>query len=165
MLTLNTIRAHRGATTSRKRLGRGQGSGLGHTAGKGDKGQLARSGGSVRPGFEGGQSPLHRRLPKWGFTNINRREIAEVNLTELAKFSGSDVSLETLKKDKLIKGRFDRLYILGNGDVSKAFSIKAHKVSASAKAKIEKAGGKIELIAIPSKAPHSIKTKAKKKSK
>ncbi|MCM0605292.1 MAG: 50S ribosomal protein L15 [Xanthomonadaceae bacterium] len=162
MLLLNNIRKTPGATTSRKRLGRGQGSGLGHTAGKGDKGQLARSGGSVRPGFEGGQTPLHRRLPKWGFTNIYRREIAEVNLSELSKFSGSDVSLETLKKDRIVKGRFDRLYILGNGEVKKAYSIKAHKVSASAKEKIEKAGGKIELLPIPTKAPHSIRTKAKK---
>lgn len=163
MLQLNNIRKTPGATTSRKRLGRGQGSGLGHTAGKGDKGQLQRSGGSVRPGFEGGQTPLHRRLPKWGFTNIYRREIAEVNLVDLSKLSGTDVSLESLKKDKIVKGRFDRLYILGNGEVKKAYSIKAHKVSAAAKEKIEKAGGKVELIAIPTKAPHSIKTKSKSK--
>src|SRR6476661_3710913 len=99
MLKLNTIRAHAGATQKRKRLGRGSGSGLGPTAGKGDKGQLARSGGSVRPGFEGGQMPLYRRVPKRGFSNFARRTIAVLNLSDLEKLDPkqfSEISLETL---------------------------------------------------------------------
>src|SRR3954468_6515500 len=118
MLKLNTIRAHRGATHKRKRLGRGSGSGHGPTAGKGDKGQLARSGGSVRPGFEGGQMPLYRRIPKRGFTNIHRRSNAVVNLGDLTRLDSSvtELSLETLVATKFIKGRYDRLTILGTGE-------------------------------------------------
>jgi large subunit ribosomal protein L15 len=151
MLTLNTIRKHPGATQARKRLGRGAGSGLGQTSGKGDKGQLARSGGKVRAGFEGGQMPLYRRLPKKGFTNIHRRTIAELNLTDLNRLDPSfgEISLETLVNANVIKGRYDRLAILGTGEVTKAFTIKAHKVTPSAQAKITKAGGKFELLPIP----------------
>jgi large subunit ribosomal protein L15 len=162
MLQLNTIRAHVGATQKKKRLGRGQGSGLGQTAGKGDKGQLARSGGSVRPGFEGGQMPLYRRLPKRGFTNIHRRTTAILNLAVLNTLDPQaikTVTLESLRAAGAIKGRFDRLTILGTGDVKKAFQIKAHKVTPSAQEKIEKAGGKIELIAIPGAQPREQKRK------
>ncbi|MBS1961944.1 MAG: 50S ribosomal protein L15 [Bdellovibrionales bacterium] len=151
MLRLNTIKKHPGATTSRKRLGRGSGSGLGATAGKGDKGQLARSGGSVRPGFEGGQMPMYRRIPKKGFTNIHRRSNAVVNLSELSKLGKSvkDVSLESLQEAGIVKGRFDRLTILATGEITQAFAIKAHRVSEAAAEKIKKAGGTINLIPIP----------------
>jgi len=155
MLKLNTIRAHKGATHKRKRLGRGAGSGHGQTAGKGDKGQLARSGGSVRPGFEGGQMPLYRRVPKKGFKNFARRSIAVVNLHQLEKLDSkkfNEISLETLAEANEIKGRYDRLAILGTGELTKAFHVKAHKVSPSAQEKITKAGGKVELIPIPGKA-------------
>src|SRR3954469_1177966 len=115
MLTLNTIKAHPGATTKRKRLGRGSGSGLGATAGKGDKGQLARSGGHVRPGFEGGQMPLYRRVPKRGFKNPSRRTMVTLNLCDFDRLSVNEISLEALVAAKEIKGRYDRLVILGTG--------------------------------------------------
>jgi large subunit ribosomal protein L15 len=153
MLRLNTIKAQPGATHKRKRLGRGPGSGQGQTAGKGDKGQLARSGGSVRPGFEGGQMPLYRRIPKRGFTNIARRTTAIINLADLHDFTSSEVSLATLKVGKKLKGRYDRLAVLGNGELKKAFTVKAHRVSAAAQEKILKAGGKIEMIPIPGAQP------------
>jgi len=165
MLQLNTIKAQKGATHKRKRLGRGSGSGHGPTAGKGDKGQLARSGGSVRPGFEGGQMPLYRRIPKRGFKNPGRRTIAEINLADFARFAAEgvkEISLEALVGANLIKGRFDRLAILGTGEVTQAFTVKAHKVTASAKEKIEKAGGKVELLPIPGPQPRE--KKAEKKS-
>ncbi len=164
MLTLNTIKAHPGATKKTKRLGRGSGSGHGPTAGKGDKGQLARSGGSVRPGFEGGQMPLYRRIPKKGFKNIARRSIAVMNLFDLDKISMKDISLEVLVETNTIKGRYDRLAILGTGEVTKAFNVKAHKVSPSAKEKIIKAGGKVELLAIPGKQKKIKKTKTAAKA-
>ncbi len=154
MLRLNTIKAQPGATQKRKRLGRGSGSGLGPTAGKGDKGQLARSGGSVRPGFEGGQMPLYRRIPKRGFTSISRREIAVLNLFDLDKLDAKalgEISLETLSRSKAVKGRHDRLTILGTGEVTQAFNVKAHKVTPSAQEKILKAGGKVEVLPIPGK--------------
>jgi len=155
MLRLNTIRAHQGATHKRKRLGRGSGSGHGPTAGKGDKGQLARSGGSVRPGFEGGQMPLYRRVPKRGFKNVGRRSIVVLNLSNLEELDSkqfNEISIETLVKSNKVKGRYDRLVILGTGEITKSFSIKAHKVSSSAQEKILKAGGKVELIPVPGKA-------------
>lgn len=154
MLTLNTIKAHRGATHKRKRLGRGSGSGHGPTAGKGDKGQLARSGGSVRPGFEGGQMPLYRRVPKRGFTNFARRDIAILNVGDLERFDAKtlkEVSLESLVAANLVKGRYDRLTILGTGELKKAWTVKAHKVSSSAQEKIQKAGGSVEILPIPGK--------------
>lgn len=152
MLRLNTIKAQPGSTHKRKRLGRGSGSGHGPTAGKGDKGQLARSGGSVRPGFEGGQMPLYRRVPKRGFESLTRRRIAEVNLSDLEKLdpgSFKEISLESLVGAHVVKGRHDRLAVLGTGELTKAFTVRAHKVSASASDKIAKAGGKVELIPIP----------------
>lgn len=158
MLRLNTIKKHPGATTSKKRLGRGPGSGLGITAGKGEKGQLARSGGSVRPGFEGGQTPLFRRIPKRGFTNISRRTIAILNVADLEKLDPKAfpiVSLETLVAANVIKGRYDRLNVLGTGNLSKSFKVKAHKFSGAASEKITKAGGSVETIAIPGAQAHS----------
>jgi len=152
MIQLNTIKAHPGATHKRKRLGRGSGSGHGPTAGKGDKGQLARSGGHVRPGFEGGQMPLYRRIPKRGFTNIHRRTNGIINLGELNKLDPKafkEVSLETLVAANVIKGRFDRLTVLATGDLTQAFNVKAHRISEAAQAKITQAGGKFELIPIP----------------
>lgn len=164
MLRLNTIRSQPGATTTKKRLGRGQGSGLGATAGKGDKGQKARTGGTVRPGFEGGQTPLYRRLPKRGFTNPGKRSHAIFNLSQLERLDAKlfkEISLESLIAQNAIKGRFDRLSVLGSGDVTKAFSVRAHKVSPSAREKIEKAGGKVELIKVPGAKPRK-KKNAKK---
>ncbi|MDR3606585.1 MAG: 50S ribosomal protein L15 [Oligoflexia bacterium] len=156
-MKLNTIKAQPGATHKRKRLGRGSGSGHGPTAGKGDKGQLARSGGSVRPGFEGGQMPLYRRIPKRGFKSINRRSNAVLNLADLEKLPASfkEVSLETLSAARAIKGRYDRLTILATGEITKALTIKAHRVSTSAQEKIKKAGGSVELLPIPGEAKQS----------
>src|SRR4051812_40999160 len=148
MLKLNTITAHLGATHKRKRLGRGSGSGHGPTAGKGDKGQLARSGGSVRPGFEGGQMPLYRRVPKRGFKNFARRSNAVLSVFDLEKLSLKEISLETLGEANVVKGRHDRLTILGTGELTKAFTVKAHRISPSAQEKITKAGGKVELLPI-----------------
>lgn len=164
MLRLNTIKAQPGATHKRKRLGRGSGSGHGPTAGKGDKGQLARSGGSVRPGFEGGQMPLYRRIPKRGFSNFARRTHAILNLSDLDKLDAknfSEISLEALRQGNGLKGRYDRLTILGMGELKQAFHVKAHRVSASAQEKIKAAGGKVELIPIPGKGTQHSKAKAK----
>lgn len=152
MLRLNTIRAHAGATHKRKRLGRGAGSGHGQTAGKGDKGQLARSGGTSRPGFEGGQMPLYRRLPKRGFKNFSRRTIAVLNLFDLEKLDAeqfTEISLETLTETNAVKGRYDRLTILGTGEITRPLHVKAHKVSPSALEKITQAGGTVVLVPIP----------------
>ena len=165
MLQLNTIRAHAGAKKKRKRLGRGSGSGHGPTAGKGDKGQLARSGGSVRAGFEGGQMPLYRRIPKRGFKNVGRRTNAILNVLDLEKLDPTrfqEISLNTLVESNVIKGRYDRLTILGTGELTKAFSVKAHRVSPSAKEKIAKAGGKVVLIKMPG-APNTPSTKERSK--
>ncbi len=160
MLTLNTIKAQKGATHRVKRLGRGSGSGHGPTAGKGDKGQLQRSGGHVRPGFEGGQMPLFRRVPKRGFKNFMARTQATLNVRDLEKLdpaSFKEVTLVTLREGRVIKGRYDRLTILGTGELTKAFIVKAHKVSPSAQEKIVKAGGKVELLPIPGAQPRAKK--------
>ena len=167
MLRLNTIKAQPGATHKRKRLGRGSGSGHGPTAGKGDKGQLARSGGSVRPGFEGGQMPLYRRVPKRGFKNFGRRTIAILNLCDLERIGSEqlkEVSLESLTEIRALKGRYDRLTILGTGEITQSFHVKAHKVSPAALLKIEKAGGKVELIPIPGKQVKKAKSAAQPKT-
>jgi large subunit ribosomal protein L15 len=168
MLKLNTIKAQPGSVTSRKRLGRGAGSGLGQTAGKGDKGQLARTGGHVRPGFEGGQMPMYRRVPKRGFKNPTTRSQAILNLFQLEKLNPSEfkeVSLDTLVSTNTIKGRYDRLAILGTGELTKAFIVKAHRVSAAAQEKITKAGGKVELIPIPGRQPRAKKEASAKSAK
>lgn len=144
MSVLSNLKPKRGSTFSRKRVGRGIGSGLGGTSGKGDKGQKARSGGRVRWGFEGGQTPLMRRLPKFGFNNPFRKEYDVINLEQLAKFNG-EATPEAFEKAGLVK--HGRIKILGNGELKKALTVRAHKFSASAKEAIEKAGGKAEVIA------------------
>jgi len=132
----------------RKRVGRGIGSGLGKTAGRGQKGQKARSGGGVRPGFEGGQMPLQRRIPKRGFTNIFKKDISIVNIEDLEKRfeDGDEVTPEILLEKKVIKKIGDGVKILGNGDISKKLTVKAHAFSKSAVDKIQAAGGKVEVI-------------------
>jgi large subunit ribosomal protein L15 len=152
MLQLNTIKAQPGATHPKKRLGRGSGSGLGKTAGKGHKGQLARSGGHVRRGFEGGQMPLYRRIPKRGFTNFMRRIRVELNLADLEERlpeGVSEVSLETLREAGLISGKVETLSILGTGEIKRPLTVYAHKFSEVAKKKIEAAGGRVEMIKVP----------------
>jgi large subunit ribosomal protein L15 len=146
MLRLGEIRNAKGAHREVKRLGRGAGSGRGQTAGKGNKGQLQRTGGKVRRGFEGGQMPLYRRLPKRGFTNIFAVRYAVINVGDLEKLGLTDVSLESLKSSGALKTTLKTLKILGTGTLSKALKIKAHAISDSAKQKIEKAGGSVEIV-------------------
>ncbi len=130
-----------------KRKGRGIGSGLGKTAGKGHKGQKARSGGGVRVGFEGGQMPLYRRIPKIGFTNIFRKEYAIVNIKDLDVFeNGTEVTPELLKEVGLIKAMKNGVKILGNGELTKQLTVKAHKFSKTAAESITASGGKVEVI-------------------
>ncbi len=136
-----------GSTKAPYRKGRGAGSGNGKTAGKGHKGQNARSGGGVRPGFEGGQLPLYRKLPKGGFKNHFATQYAIINLSALDAFeNGAVIDLDTLVANGIIKNTFDGLKVLGDGEVTKAFTVKATKFSASAKEKIEAAGGKTEVV-------------------
>ena len=134
--------------TNRKRIGRGPGSGNGKTAGKGHKGQNARSGGGVRPGFEGGQLPLYRRLSKRGFNNYNFRTVyATVNVSDLERFDeGTEVTVELLKNAGLVNKELDGVKILGNGELSKKLTVKANKFSETAKQKIENVGGTTEVI-------------------
>ncbi|SDF40558.1 50S ribosomal protein L15 [Sporomusa acidovorans] len=136
-----------GSKKVRTRVGRGLGSGLGKTSGKGHKGQKARSGGGVRPGFEGGQKPLYLRLPKRGFTNIFAKEYSEINVAELNRFdNGSVVDLEALVEAGVIKKVRDGLRILGNGELTKALTVKANGFTKSAAEKIQAAGGTVEVI-------------------
>ena len=136
-----------GAVKDVKRKGRGHGSGNGKTAGKGHKGQKARSGGGVRPGFEGGQTSLARRTPKRGFNNIFATEYAVVNVSDLERFvDGTVVDTELLKASGIIKKELDGVKVLGNGELTKNLTVKAAKFSAAAKEKIEKAGGKAEVM-------------------
>lgn len=147
-MKLNSIYQPEGAIKTRKRVGRGPGSGLGKTSGKGHKGQNARSGGGVRPGFEGGQLPLFRRLPKRGFTNAPfKTEYAVINLSDLNKFDdGAVITPEILKEMGLVKNQLDGIKVLGNGTLEKKLVVKAHKFSNVAKEQIEKLGGKVEVI-------------------
>ncbi len=146
-MKLHELRPAEGATKNRKRLGRGVGSGWGKTAGRGTKGHNSRSGGGVRPGFEGGQMPIHRRLPKRGFTNIFKKEIAIINVGDLARFdAGSVVNAATLVQSGLVKGRRDGIKLLGNGAIDIALTVQIDAVSRSAKEKIEAAGGTVEVI-------------------
>ena len=146
-MKLNELTYTEGARQTRKRIGRGHGSGNGKTAGKGHKGQNARSGGGVRLGFEGGQTPLSRRLPKRGFTNFNRKEFAIVNVESLNVFEeGTVVTPELLKETGLVKKELDGIKVLGNGELTKALTVQANKFSASAITVIEQAGGKVEVI-------------------
>jgi len=143
----NLTPAEGSAHSSNFRRGRGHGSGNGKTAGKGHKGQKARSGGGVRPGFEGGQMPLYRRIPKRGFTNRNSKEIVAINIDALERFeNGTEVTVETLLENGVISHARDGVKILGNGDLTKKLTVKVNAVSESAKAKIEAVGGKVEVI-------------------
>lgn len=143
-ITLSNLKPAPGSTQSRKRVGRGPGSGLGKTSGKGHKGHKARTGGGTNPGFEGGQMPLYRRLPKRGFTNPFRIESQVVNLADLKKVSATDVSPETLYSAGLIAKSDAPVKLLGTGDADRAYSVRGVAFSASACTKIEAAGGKIE---------------------
>ena len=146
-MKLHELKPAEGATSARKRLGRGIGSGLGKTSGKGHKGAKARSGGGKRPGFEGGQMPLTMRLPKRGFTNIFRKEYVAVNIDRLEMFEdGAVVTPVTLIEYGIIKNVQDGVKILGNGEITKKLTVQANKFSESAKQKIEAAGGKAEVI-------------------
>src|SRR5919206_1439829 len=148
-MNLSEIRAPKGATEKRKRVGRGMGSGMGKSSTRGHKGQGSRSGSRLLRGFEGGQMPLHRRLPKRGFTNIFKTEYAVVNLDRIAEIAGEAeggiVNPEFLAKRGLVSKR-DRVKVLGNGELKSAVTVQAHKFSKSAQEKIAKAGGKVELI-------------------
>ena len=146
-MKLHELRPAAGSKKAPKRVGRGTGSGLGRNAGKGEKGQNARSGGGVRPGFEGGQMPLYRRLPKRGFTCRNSKTIVGINLSVLDRFEeDSVVSVATLIEAGIVKNPRDGVKILGNGELSKKLTVQANAFSESAKAKIEAAGGKAEVI-------------------
>ena len=146
-MKLNELTPARGSRKAPKRLGRGVGSGSGKTAGRGSKGFNSRSGGGVRPGFEGGQMPLQRRLPKRGFTNKFKKNIAVINIRDLAKFDkGSVVDAAALAEAGLVKGRRDAVKLLGHGEIKFALDVKVNSVSRSAKEKIEAAGGKVEVL-------------------
>jgi large subunit ribosomal protein L15 len=144
VINLSNLKPAPGSTQARKRVGRGPGSGLGKTSGKGNKGHKARTGGGTNPGFEGGQMPLYRRLPKRGFTNPFRIENQIVNLGDLKKVSATDVSPETLYSAGLIGKPDAPVKLLGTGDADRAYSVRGVAFSASARTKIEAAGGKIE---------------------
>ena len=147
-LSLNNLRPAKGSTHKKKRLGRGPGTGLGKTAGRGHKGQKSRSGYSSKVGFEGGQMPLHRRLPKRGFTNIFKKQWIEVSLEALDRSfeANTEITPEALHKRGIIKKAKHDIVVLGNGNISKALKISAHRFTKSAREKIEKAGGAITVI-------------------
>lgn len=143
-VTLSNLRPAKGATQSRKRVGRGPGSGLGKTSGRGHKGHKARTGGSTNPGFEGGQMPMYRRLPKRGFTNPARVRAHPVNLKDLENIKGSEVTPESLAAAGLLGRPGDPVKLLGTGEISKAWTVRGIAVSATARARIEAAGGTVE---------------------
>lgn len=146
-MNLHELKYTEGARRESKRIGRGHGSGNGKTAGKGNKGQNARSGGGVALGFEGGQTPLYRRLPKRGFTNFTRKEFAIVNVEALNQFDdGATVTCEMLIATKLARKELDGIKILGSGELTKKLTVQANKFSKTAQEAIEKAGGKVEVI-------------------
>ncbi len=146
-MKLNELSPAKGSRKAPKRLGRGVGSGSGKTAGRGTKGYNSRSGGGVRPGYEGGQMPLHRRLPKRGFANIFRKKIAVINIRDLKRFDkGSVVDEAALVEAGLVCGKRDGIKLLGHGEIDYALNIKINKISKSAGEKIEAAGGKVEVI-------------------
>ncbi len=146
-MNLHELSPAEGAKKSSKRIGRGHGSGWGKTAGKGHKGQKARSGGSIRPGFEGGQMPLQRRIPKRGFNNIFAKNIVAINVSALEAFDdGADVTTEAIIEKGIVKKSYDGIKILGNGTLTKKLNVKVAAFSESAKQKIEAAGGKAEVV-------------------
>jgi large subunit ribosomal protein L15 len=144
-MNLSTIKAPRKASENRKRVGRGMGSGMGKTSTRGHKGQGSRSGSRLLRGFEGGQMPLHRRVPKRGFKNIFREEYAIVNLDRLAAIGATEITPDVLKKAGVVSGN-KQVKILGNGELKSALTVQAHKFSKSAQEKITKAGGKFEVL-------------------
>ncbi len=144
-MQLHDLSPEKGARKNRKKVGRGPGSGMGKTSTRGHKGLKARSGGSVRPGFEGGQMPLYRRLPKRGFFNIFKTKIAVLNIKDLDRFEdGTTIDTNTLRDAGMVKGSFDSVKILGIGEITKKFVLKNILISKTAKEKIETAGGSIE---------------------
>lgn len=157
MTTLHTLKAPLRSTHKKKRVGRGQGSGLGKTAGRGGKGQKARSGNMRFEGFEGGQSPLQRRLPKFGFVSPNRVSYATVNVGELeAAFKGGEtIDEKALRAARLVKGVYDGIKVLGEGALTKKFTVKVNKVTAGAREAISKAGGSVEETALMVHKPES----------
>jgi large subunit ribosomal protein L15 len=146
-MNLSNIHAPKKATEKRKRVGRGMGSGMGKTSTRGHKGQRSRSGSRMIRGFEGGQMPLHRRMPKRGFTNIFRKEFSIVSLEKLATLGETTITPEMLRKLGVIKGKLP-VKILGDGEVTTAIAVSAHKFSKSAQDKITKAGGKVEVLSV-----------------
>jgi large subunit ribosomal protein L15 len=145
-MNLSNLKPPKGQTKNRKRVGRGMGNGLGKTSGRGHKGARSISGYSIMRGFEGGQMPLHRRLPKRGFTNIFKKQYALVNLGRLDKMTGDSFSPDSLVASGIINKLGDGLKVLGSGELTRAITVQAHLFSASAKQKIEQAGGKAEVI-------------------
>ena len=147
--TLHTLAPNPGANRAKKRVGRGRASGIGKTSGRGQKGQKARTGSGVKPGFEGGQMPLQMRLPKRGFVNIFRKEAFAVNLSTLSKqFQSGVVDIETMRSKGIIPKSSDLVKILATGEMSQALEVHAHRFSASAKAKIEAAGGSCVILSL-----------------
>ena len=146
MRNLSNLRAPKKANTGRKRVGRGMGSGMGKTSTRGHKGQRSRSGSHMMRGFEGGQMPLHRRLPKRGFTNIFRTEYTVVNLDRIADLKVAEIGLDDYRKLGLASGKNALIKVLGSGELKKAITVHAHKFSKSAAEKIEKAGGKAVVV-------------------
>jgi large subunit ribosomal protein L15 len=146
-MKLNELSPAQGSRKAVRRLGRGVGSGRGKTAGRGTKGFNSRSGGGVRPGYEGGQMPLHRRLPKRGFANIFKKNIVVINVRDLARFDkGSLVDADVLVAAGLVKGNYDGIKLLGNGEIKHPLDVKVNQISKSAREKIEAAGGKVEVL-------------------
>lgn len=154
--TLSNLKRPQGSWHRKKRVGRGQGSGLGKTAGRGGKGQKARTGNMRFEGFEGGQSPLQRRMPKFGFNPPNRVHYAVVNLNELERFeAGSTVDEAALRARGLVKGTYDGIKVLGQGELTRKLTVKVHKLSERAREAVEKAGGSVELIPLVAHKPES----------
>ena len=146
-MKLHELKPNPGSIKNKKRLGRGTATGQGKTAGRGQDGQNSRSGGGTRPGFEGGQMPLYRRIPKRGFTNIFATNYSEINIDTLNRFEdGTEVTPEMLKELGIVKKQLDGVKVLGRGELEKKLTVKAHKFSKSAIEKIEAAGGKVEVI-------------------
>ena len=145
-MNLSNLRAPRKANENKKRVGRGMGSGMGKTSTRGHKGQGSRSGSSLMRGFEGGQMPLHRRLPKRGFTNIFKTEYEVVNLERLTGINEKEITPDVLRKAGVVNSKNALVKVLGNGNLSKAVTVHAHKFSKSAQEKIEKAGGKVQVL-------------------
>jgi large subunit ribosomal protein L15 len=145
-MNLSNLRAPKKASENKKRVGRGMGSGMGKTSTRGHKGQRSRSGSRIMRGFEGGQMPLHRRLPKRGFVNIFRTEYEVVNLERLASLGETEITPEILRKAGVVTSKKTLVKVLGQGELSKALTVYAHKFSKSAQEKIEKAGGKVKVV-------------------